>query len=573
MRWSYLLFFLPALLLLIGFFHHITAYDQDLGRHILTGEIIAKTLHIPVTNLFSYTFPTFPFINHHWGAEVIFYFITTFAGNMGLFILSLFVIFTACFLFFFEGQKKTQVVPTAFLSLVYLRILFERTDLRPELFSFLFLAIIVFILYRYRERFTNLIFLLPLIQLLWTNTHIYFPIGILITSLFIIDEVITHRKKLLNAHTKTLVGIFLGMGVLTLFNPHFLTGALYPLHVFQNYGYTIEENQTPFFLQSLGFTKPSFLYLEIAVVLLFISLACSWKKTKPIDWLLAIVFTLISLSAVRNFPLFVFATFIPCARAFSESLTPLFSFLSRKPPVWITTILIILVIFFSWQVHTVLGLGRFGYGVDIGGEKALDFFQQQHIHGPIFNNFDIGSYIESRLYPEEKVFIDGRPEAYPASFIQNTYEKMQQDPIFFNEVSEHYHFNAIIFSHTDQTPWAESFMNTIIRNPDWRTVYLDPTMIILLKNNSQNHALITEFGMQNEHITMNLPNDNILIRQAAHFYSVANLSKQLEATLLRLVTINPTDCSSLGVLASLYSQTQNPASSIYQTKYQTQCAR
>ena len=36
-------------------------------------ELKSKTHAIPSINLFSYTFPSFPFINHHWLSEVIFY--------------------------------------------------------------------------------------------------------------------------------------------------------------------------------------------------------------------------------------------------------------------------------------------------------------------------------------------------------------------------------------------------------------------------------------------------------------------------------------------------------------------
>jgi len=48
-------------------------FTQDLGRHLKLGEIIIQTGRVPSTNLFSYTYPQFSFINHHWLSEVIFY--------------------------------------------------------------------------------------------------------------------------------------------------------------------------------------------------------------------------------------------------------------------------------------------------------------------------------------------------------------------------------------------------------------------------------------------------------------------------------------------------------------------
>lgn len=563
---------LPLALLILGYFHPITALNQDLGRHLLTGKIIIQTLHIPTTNLFSYTYPDFPFINHHWFSEVIFYLIETVSGYLGLFILSLLLIISAFCLVLFSAARTAKMIPLAFLAIIYLRILFERTDLRPELLSFLFMALMITVLYRFREKYTRLIFLLIPLQLLWTNSHIYFPIGILLALLFAVDLGITHRKNLTAKQPKMLLITLIGMGIVTLINPHGLTGALYPLTVMQNYGYTIEENQTPFFLQSLGFTKPSFLYLEIAMLILFFSLLFTIKKSRIIDWLLAIIFSIIALNAVRNFPLFVFATLIPCSYA-------LLLLLERFPKPQkqhgniITYVgLIVLSLVFIWQVKTITTTHPIGYGVHEDGKKALDFINREKITGPIFNNFDIGSYIEFRLYPQQHVFIDGRPEAYPASFIKNIYIPMQEDKALFASSSSKYNFNTIIFSHTDQTPWGEQFVRTIVRDKNWKTIYLDPTIIVLAKNSQQNAVLIKKFGLP-ETLPMTLPDDEHLLRQAAHFYSIASLPEQLLPVLRRLAEIKPDDCLILGTLTSLYVEQNDPVSHIYQQKYQRSCSR
>ncbi|MDO8461153.1 MAG: hypothetical protein Q7S38_01780, partial [bacterium] len=63
---NFLLIFLVFFLLLAGFLHPIQSITQDLGRHLLAGQIIFETQEIPKTNLFSYAYPDFSFINHHW---------------------------------------------------------------------------------------------------------------------------------------------------------------------------------------------------------------------------------------------------------------------------------------------------------------------------------------------------------------------------------------------------------------------------------------------------------------------------------------------------------------------------
>lgn len=61
-----LLFFTAAFSIRTDF-----SFDQDLGRHLKLGEIIVSSREVPKTNLFSYTFPNFPFINHHFLFEIL----------------------------------------------------------------------------------------------------------------------------------------------------------------------------------------------------------------------------------------------------------------------------------------------------------------------------------------------------------------------------------------------------------------------------------------------------------------------------------------------------------------------
>src|SRR5687768_4010753 len=72
-----------------------SSFDQDLGRHIILGEIILQTGDVPKTNLFSYTHPDFPFVNHHWLFEVGVYLGEKSIGVDGLLIIKLAVILLA----------------------------------------------------------------------------------------------------------------------------------------------------------------------------------------------------------------------------------------------------------------------------------------------------------------------------------------------------------------------------------------------------------------------------------------------------------------------------------------------
>ena len=112
---------------------------------------------------------------------------------------------------------------------------------------------------------------------------------------------------------------------------------------------------------------------------------------------------------------------------------------------------------------------------------ALDYILEHNLPGPIFNNFDIGSYLIYRLYPKHQVFVDGRPESYPKEFFTTDYIPAQANPDEFKRLDNKYHFQTIIFSITDQTPWAKTFLARIIKDPDWQQVYLDDFIIVLVK--------------------------------------------------------------------------------------------
>ncbi len=561
-------------LLVAGFFHPITAFTQDLGRHLLMGQQILINHSVPSINLLSYTYPTFPFINHHYLSEVLFYLFYGLAGENGLLLLMTSIVVIAFGLVFFYSAKKARIIPTSLLSFFYLRVLFERTDIRPEMFGYLLLSIFLVSLYHYRENYTKWILLLIPLELLWVQLHISFIIGIVVLGLFFIDNVLNNRKKLYNPSTLLLLFVVVFSTLVTLLNPNGIIGALYPFHIFQNYGYTVEENQTIFLLESL-FAKPTIPYFKISVLLLFISLFSVIKKTRPIDWLLAITFTYLGASAVRNFPLFVLATIIPASLALSavfnwiKPLLPTSSF--TKLTLIITPYL--LVCLFLWTIPSTVSQRGFGFGKITGAEKAADFYSKNKLSGPVFNNFDIGSYLEYRIFPTQRVFIDGRPEAYPSSFIQKTYIPMQEDPAVFSSIDKKYQFKTLFFAHTDQTPWAKTFLQSIIQNKTWVPIYLDHDVIILVKNIPEHESLIKKFGMSpNTFFVSQMETySHQELLQLMNFYITVQLPAQEISTAQAILQKDPNNCQVLSFLISLLTQQQDQTATIYMQRFDLFC--
>lgn len=440
------------------FFHNIIEFDQDLGRHLLMGQIILDGKFVPQTNLLSYTHPNFPFINSHWLSEVVFYLI----GSPTLLYFKTLILVTAGTLTVWTAFRYSKnLAATAVSFLIFVPVLLERTEIRPEIFSYLFVAIFLYLLLFGKK---NWLWALPVIQIFWVNAHIYFILGPALIFVFAISR----RDKFL-----AVLGII--STFVCLLNPNGIAGALNPLQVFGNYGYTIVENQNIFFLAQVT-NNPNILYFWIGVVFFIASFVLS-KKITLINLMLT-GFLVLPILHIRSFPLLFLI------------LLPIFAFnlANIRFRIPYQTYIVIFVVAISFlRVFRLMtndyylstdSPKRFGNTVSESGKGAVDFVISNKLKGPIFNNFDIGSYLDYRLYPKTKVFVDGRPEAYPTRFFQNVYIPMQANGDNFEKVSEVYKFNTIIFAHTDGTPWAGQFLSEIVKNPKWHLVYLDPYAVV-----------------------------------------------------------------------------------------------
>lgn len=475
------------------------SFDQDLGRHIKLGEIILQTKSVPLTNLFSYTYPDFPFINSHWLFEVLAYLGQQGLGLQALLVLKVAVILLAVGLVLTTVPKKQLLLlPLGFLFLHTLR---ERPDLRPEIFSFLFTGLTLFILDKFEKGKSKLLFALPIIQLTWVNTHIYFILGLFLQVIFLAHLTYQHlRSHSSSGKLKILrIVIFLSAAA-SLINPSGIKGFLNPLTFNQNYGYTIVENQTMFLLESINFRDPNFLFAKIAFAIIILSVIVAFfrRKLSIKNLGLAGLGMTLALMNVRSFPYLALISLPAVLENFGTfKKTSLLKILT-----WITIPVLL------YESFLYLNGDYYKYTNSStqpklqfkeNGKKALDFVLENNLPQPIFNNFDIGSYITYRGWPKYRIFVDGRPGEYPKEFFQQVYISAQYEPQKFKELDQKIGFKTIIFSHTDQTPWGKAFLSSVVKDKDWKTVYIDDFMIVLVKNEiveKQNLKLIDLSGLE-----------------------------------------------------------------------------
>ena len=138
---------------------------------------------------------------------------------------------------------------------------------------------------------------------------------------------------------------------------------------------------------------------------------------------------------------------------------------------------------------------EFGLGLEPGNGAAAEFFRREKIRGPIMNDYDIGGYLIFHLFPEHRVFVDNRPEAYSEDFFQKIYVPMQQDESVWRRLDERYRFNAIFFYRHDATPWGQAFLIRRVQDPEWIPVFVDLYTIILVRRAPQNSGVIGAHGI------------------------------------------------------------------------------
>lgn len=486
-------------LLLVGLFcvHTLGSINQDIGRHLKTGQIIWENQSVPKVNLFSFTEPNAPFINHHWLSEVVFYLLSLGIGLTGLIWFKA-LVFVVAFTFLYAGiSKKVGPIPFALTAIGSLFIIADRTDVRPEIFSYLFLSFFLFAIFRAKyQNQRHWLYALPFVELIWANMHIYFPLGLGLIGLYGLEQFVSHDPA-----WKRTASITLASAAAIFINPNGIAGALAPFTILNQYGYGIVENQGILFLKNYGILLTQiniFLFITILFGLSFLpAIKHHGWRNYIFETVTAAVFAILAMKMVRNFGPYAIVL-VPIAALNLSAYGQRLRFKATTVALWATVVALVFLIWttVTSQAFVWAGTGdKFGLSTSASAQGGVDFVLNNHITGPVFNNFDVGSYLIWKLYPEQKVFVDGRPEAYSSAFFTDIYEPMQENPETFKYYADDvYRINYVFFDYRDITPWARTFLGWISNDTQWPLVYRDDSVVIFLRRTPQNLPIIQKYS-------------------------------------------------------------------------------
>lgn len=485
---------------------------SDLGRHITNGHIILKTASVFNINLYSYTFPDRAAPNHHWLFGVIAALVHDASGFSGLTLLSVFLYAAAAGMTLWYCTKKYGRLAGLMAGLLVLPLITDRSEVRPEAFSLFFFSLQLCTLFLWHEKkitttITALIFFVT--GVLWVNIHIFFFMEFLILGAVGAQVFLQKNWKMF----QQLIFITFITLCATLCNPLGLKGALYPTQILGEYGYRVAENQPPLFFLS-HFTRPINWYLVIVFVITSIPLVLLIKKNWRSYTAVSLIFCALLLATnklIRFENFFGIIAMMTTAAAIAHWGT----YLQKKIESGLQQSVYLSVFsFIAFGILTLLlGTGlffpfnpSFGLGLYPRVNASADFFKSLKITGPLFNNFDIGGYLIYHLYPQTKVYVDNRAEAYPASFLQE-YRVAQEDDTAWKKIDDKNTFGAIYFFRLENTEWAQAFLVKRISDPAWVPIYVDDYAIIFVRNIPQHEEVIKKYRLPPElfRINSNLP--------------------------------------------------------------------
>jgi hypothetical protein len=396
--------------LLVAIWPAVAPTDPDYWWHERTGQLIAETHAVPTVDPYSFTAAGQPWVAHEWLTELFFYAIQSHVAYVGNVVLlgllgaaSVVMLFATCRLWGIGDLTAVVLVVWAFgMSL-------PSFGVRPQSITRVLLTLLALLLTRYR-RDADWRWLLPLspLFLAWVNLHGGFAIGLGLLGLTLVGSFLETRS--IRAVRPLVLVTFVSVA-LTFVNPSGAAGALYPLaFVSQSTGgqQLISEWQPPDFRQ-LAFA-PFWLSLLLATV---IGVWGRPLRLVEVMWVLA--FAVLALQSIRNIQLYA-TVVLPLIGARLRNLAPAFG---REVRDWRNPRrLAVLWIFVS--IVSAAGLLARAPSLQLGAEPDASQFpvggaaylRENHLRGNLFNQFEWGGYLIYADFPEQRVYLDGRPDMY-----------------------------------------------------------------------------------------------------------------------------------------------------------------
>ena len=459
-----------AALLLAGWFSREIS-DTDFWWHLRTGQYLAERHTLPVPDPFAWTTasapPAYPGeeqtryfnLTHEWLAQLLMYLVYRVAGFSGVALARALMLTVFCGLAGAIAYRRTgHFYRAAACALAAGGVAAAFAQDRPYVATFLFLALTAAIL-ELRPRW---IWALPPLFVMWANCHGGFFLGWVVVGAWAIER--RERRMWLAA-----AACVLASGL----NPNGFN-VLRTLAAYrESYMQTRLLEWAPARLWPPGLF--SVLLAGGAAVLLW-----ARRRVRVADWLIFGTFAAAALAASRNTILIgfyapiVMASYLPAAKKRDYSAV------------------------LGWGGGLALAVGL-AFGIAQGGffrprvnpwkwpAGAADFLAAHGVTQPLFNTYEYGGYLMWRLWPRERVFIDGRAlsDSLFLDYARILYNHDATGGKSGEELLRRYGVEAIVMNGFEYVTGNLYLLAPALADPrrsEWRLVYSDAQAIVLMRH-------------------------------------------------------------------------------------------
>ncbi len=308
-----------SLFLLAGFLCFRLIHSPDIGFHIKAGNWIIDNLHFPVKDTFTYTLNQNDYIDIYWLYQVVFAFVNRWSGESGIVVLNALLVLVTLALCLYRIRRNGVPNNALLWVMLFFAILSASLNFepRPHQISWIYLSLILLVLERYYIDRTCALFWLPLIMLLWVNTHPLFIIGWVVMVCFCVG-IWWENKRILDKHLSKFIIASL---LICFVNPYFHKGVFLPLEQYSflqegsGFKESISEYTSVFSAEAfksyivngkLVLFQP-IVFLHAFAILALALFVLQIKRQKLHNILLFAAFFFILAMAVKNTGYFVFA--------------------------------------------------------------------------------------------------------------------------------------------------------------------------------------------------------------------------------------------------------------------------
>jgi hypothetical protein len=360
------------------------------------------------------------------------------------------------------GNSKAGFVTAAALFLLTA----VSFSMRPQMLGYLFLILTLIALERFRQGKPRALWFLPLLMLLWVNTHGSWIIGLgtifvyWMSGLFEFQVGSLEAKRWTPIERRSISFVFL-LSLLALpITPYGTRIAVSPFEfAFSlplNVKYIEEWKPMPFDLTG----GKIFLAFVLGMILLQVMLRLKWRLE---DLALFLGGTAMACLHVRF--LLVFVPFLASVLAM---------IVARWMPAYDRTKdkfllnLALMVAIVGAIVHYFPSRAELQRNVaKTFPVAAVEYLQQHSVPEPMFNNYGFGGYLVLTRAPEHKVFIDGRGDVYERGGLMSDYLHIDRLEPGTLAVLDGYGVQSCLLQRD------EALVTLLSASREWRAIYSD----------------------------------------------------------------------------------------------------